>query len=172
MAQRILLLDRDGTINRDTGAVLTPGDIDLLPHAVDGLRRFRDAGWMFFIVTNQGAIGEGRDTQQNYDACQARVLARLGEGGITIAASRYCPHARDAGCPCRKPAVGMWMSLQEEFPRLAASDCLMVGDKDSDVLFGKAIGAPTARISSGQYPQAVVADYTVAGLHALADLVL
>ncbi len=167
-----LLLDRDGTINRDTGAVPCPADIELLPGVVQGLIRFRDAGWRFFILTNQGAIDEGRNTPENYEACASRVLALLAAHGIVIQATRLCPHRRDAACACRKPATGMWESLRAEFPDLAATACVMAGDKDADVLLGKAIGARTARILSGQYPCTVDADYTVATLDSLADLLL
>lgn len=166
---RTILLDRDGTLNADSNVVKTPDQIRLLPGVIEGLRHFRDGGAEFFIVSNQGSVGHGDDTEANALACTQRVVDLLAAGGITIVSARHCFHRRDAGCHCRKPALGMWESLLEAFPHLDPTQILMVGDKDSDVLLGKGIGARTARILS-EYPHVVDADYTVHDLPALAAL--
>jgi len=167
---KTLLLDRDGTINRDIGRVQAAEEIMLLPGVTDGLRRLQDAGYRFFIVTNQAKIGEGKDTEENFDACQKRLLTLLSDAGVTISATKFCPHPRDAECDCRKPRPGMWRQLQRDYPDLTADETVMVGDKDIDVLFGKAIGARTARLRTGQYPEEVSADMTITNLTELADL--
>ena len=166
-----LLLDRDGTLNVDIGSPPSPQDIVLLPGVAEGLRRFRDAGAQFFIVTNHASIGRGKDTEKNHAACMDRLLELLAAEGVTIRGYRTCPHASEAQCSCRKPGTGMWESLRGEFT-LDPAACLVVGDKDTDILLGKAIGARTARILSEQYPQTVTADYTIADLSELADLLL
>lgn len=109
---------------------------------------------------------------ENHQACMERVMKLLQVEGIFIRGARTCPHTPEADCDCRKPKTGMWKSLKLQFPELDARSSLMVGDRDSDVLLGRAIGARTARIASGQYPMTDVPDYTVANLLELSELLL
>jgi histidinol-phosphate phosphatase family protein len=169
---RVLLLDRDGTLNIDNGHVYTPDDLQLLPDVIDALTRFRNAGYSFFIMTNQGAIGKGLQTMEDYEDTESCLESLLLEGGIEIEGTYFCAHHPDDGCTCRKPAIGLWKQLQDDHDDVSASDCIMIGDKDTDILFGQAIGAKTARIASGQYPANVKADYEVRDLAALADILL
>lgn len=169
---KILLLDRDGTLNIDNGHVFTPDQLVLFPSVLDALRRFRDAGYRFFIITNQGGIGRGVQTMKHYEETEKSLVDLLNAGGITIEKTYFCPHHPDDVCLCRKPAIGLWKRLIEEHPDVDATDVLMVGDKDADIAFGKAIGAQTARILSGQYPHTITADYEVRDLMQLADILL
>jgi D-glycero-D-manno-heptose 1,7-bisphosphate phosphatase len=80
----------------------------------------------------------------------------------------YCPNAEE-DAHRRKPNIGMWLDLQNDFPGVVAEDCIMVGDKDLDIEFGKNIGCATARIISDMYPMTTEADYTVHDLNELAS---
>jgi histidinol phosphatase-like enzyme len=53
---------------------------------------------------------------------------------------RFCPHDRDAGCDCRKPAPGM---VKEACDRLGVDTqrCVVVGDIAADVEAAEAAGA-------------------------------
>lgn len=168
---KILLLDRDGTIIRDPGSAPSPDDIQLLPHTAEALVLFRDVGYRFFVITNQAAIGRGKDTEENYRACTARMEEQLTDAGISIEGIYYCPDPDNAS-PRRKPNIGMWEDLMNDHPDIKASDCMMVGDKDADVQFGKNAGCTTARIASTQYPMTIPADYTVSDLLELARAIL
>ena len=151
---RTLLLDLDGTLIADQGGAGRDSQgVRLLAGVIEGLRLFRDAGYRFFVVTNQGGIGLGAYSEQDFLACVARAEELLLQEGLTIASVEYCPHAPDAGCPCRKPATGMWDALCKKYPDLTAETALMIGDKDRDVLLGKAIGCRTARVRSSVYPE-------------------
>lgn len=168
---KLLLLDRDGTLNVDVGRSPQPADIRLLPGVLEGLGKFRDAGWTFVIVTNQGAVGDGADTEENVRACQERLLGLLREGGVDIRKTYACFHARAAGCSCRKPAPGMWEQVLADVPEAATAQRVMIGDKDADVLFARAAGCFAARML-GAYPRMEQADLTVRSLDELADCLL
>lgn len=168
---KTLLLDRDGLLIRDMGYDFTPEDIELLPNVIAGLTRFRDAGWRFFIITNQGVIGRGIQTAAQYEVCRQLTEDLLAAENIIIERTYHCPHDPADACRCRKPATGMWEQLHRDFPEVVAADSVMAGDKDTDVLFGKAIGAKTARVPS-RYPSDEIADYAVEDLNALADILL
>lgn len=164
-----VLLDRDGTLNRDRGYVQKPEEIELLPGVIEGLTKIKEAGAHFYIITNQGAIGKGTDTIENYQLVAKQVEELLRDNGIHVLRTYYCPNA-EPDAHRRKPNVGMWSDLQGDFPDVKAADCIMVGDKDADIQFGQNIGCATARIDSGQYPVTVEADYTIKDLDELASL--
>ena len=168
---RNLLLDRDGTLIRDCGPLVTPADVQLLPGVVEGLQAFVSHGARLFVVTNQAAIGRGVATDESYAACMARLEALLRRAGIGLAGAYMCPDAHDDS-PCRKPNTGLWTRVRADFADVRADETLVVGDKDTDVLFGRNIGAQTARVVSGEQPIGVPADHTVERLDELAAIVL
>ncbi|MBU0458426.1 HAD family hydrolase, partial [Patescibacteria group bacterium] len=135
----ILLLDRDGVINIDKSYLSNPNDLEFVPGAVEGLQRFRDSGYRFFIFTNQSGIGHEIFTRDDFDRCMTRLFNMLDKEGIKIESYRVCPHHREQGCDCRKPKTGMWESLCEEYSDLDPEKCIMIGDKDADIIFGKNI---------------------------------
>lgn len=170
---RFLLLDFDGTLIADNGGL--PYDLSsvaLLQGVVEGLRRFRDAGARFFIVTNQSKISRGVCTEKEVVACIEHVIHLLEEQGVHIEGAEWCPHRSEDACDCRKPKTGMWEALRTRFPLLRASETVMVGDMDRDVLFGQAIGCTTARILSPRHPRTVAAEHLVRSLNELADVLL
>jgi len=169
---KYLLLDRDGTINIDKDYLYDPDDLKFCPEAVEGLKRLQDSGVRFFIVTNQSGIGREIFSIEDYKACEVRLNSMLAEKGIHVDAVRFCPHTPDEGCDCRKPKLGMWESLKEEFPELNPDECIMVGDKGGDILFGKGIGCKTARLPSTRWPMDELGDYSINNLNELADIIL
>lgn len=130
--KRYVLLDRDGTLVRDTGHPHRPEDYELLPGVGAALRRLTGAGFRLAIVTNQSGIGRGWFDTAAFERFQARLLADLARAGVAIDATFVCPHAPDAGCACRKPAPGLVLRARDELGAdLAAS--WLVGDTERDI---------------------------------------
>lgn len=170
---KYLLLDFDGTLIADNGGrPYDPVAVTLLPGVVEGLRRFRDVGMRFFIVTNQSKIGRGICTEADVVACIDHVIHLLKEQGVVIEAAEWCPHRPEDACRCRKPQTGLWEALRKRFPEIMMSETVIVGDADRDVLLGQAIGCTTARILSSTHPQTVQPEYLVRSLNELADVLL
>jgi len=136
---RNILLDRDGTIIRDRHYLCRPEQIEILPGAAKSLRLLSEAGFRLFVLSNQSGIGRGYFTVADQERVQAELAQMLGRFGVTFRAQVYCPHAPQEGCTCRKPRTGMWSRLQREFG-LRPEQSLVVGDKISDVRFGKNAG--------------------------------
>ncbi len=65
-----------------------------------------------------------------------RLQSMAGELGVRFEGIYHCPHRPDAGCRCRKPALGLLVQAAADLdfdPRQA----FVIGDKDSDVEFGR-----------------------------------
>ncbi len=59
MVSRLVLIDRDGTINVEKNYLSSPAEIELCGGAADGIKLLRQLGLRVIIVTNQSAVGRG-----------------------------------------------------------------------------------------------------------------
>jgi D-glycero-D-manno-heptose 1,7-bisphosphate phosphatase len=146
MRQRALFFDRDGTLIDDVGYIRDPARVRLLAGAADALREVRQAGFLLVVVSNQSGIARGLVSSAEATAVHERVVAELARAAVELDDARYCPHAPDAGCACRKPAPGLLVDAARELGvDLAAS--VMVGDKGSDVEAGRRAGCRSIRFA-------------------------
>lgn len=95
------------------------------------------------VVTNQRGIALGHMTERDLVAVHERLCALLDEAaGAHVDGIFHCPH--DAGaCDCRKPATGMFRRVVERWPGVSFQRSVMIGDSDSDVEAGRALGMTT-----------------------------
>ena len=115
MSRPAVFLDRDGTIIVEKVYLSDPAGVELIPGAVEGLHRFCRAGFLLVVVTNQAGIARGRYTIDDYRAVEDRLSEMLGEHGVSLDATYFCPHHPDwtGPCDCRKPATGMHMQAAD-----------------------------------------------------------
>ena len=60
MNNKIIILDRDGTINRDSDDYIkSPEEWQPLPGALEAIARLSQAGWQLVIASNQSGLGRG-----------------------------------------------------------------------------------------------------------------
>ncbi len=161
-ATKFIMLDRDGTIIGDPGQpLMTITAADILPGVVEGLRLLQENGYRLYIISNQGGIGWGRYTEEQFLESQRQCFAVFAAQGIIFDGDEYCPHHPEKKCGCRKPAIGMWDRLRARFTDLQPENGAMIGNRDTDVQFGMNVGCRSARIDTGQYPCNIVADDSV-----------
>lgn len=153
---RTVFLDRDGTLNREVGFVARTEQLEVLPGAVDAVRRLHDAGFRIVVVTNQSGIARGLYTERDL----ARVHAELHRRLLHLpAAYLHCPHHPDGGhgyggaCDCRKPAAGLLHQARELLGVEFAGGAL-IGDSARDVLMARGLPLRTVYVHSGKAPAA------------------
>jgi len=132
--RRAAFLDRDGTIIQEKEYLADPEGVELLPGALEGLRRLRDAGYALVVVTNQSGIARGLFTEDDYRAVQARLEALLAAEGVTLDGVYHCPHHPDytGPCDCRKPGTGLFARAAREL-ELDVGRSVAIGDRLRDV---------------------------------------
>jgi D-glycero-D-manno-heptose 1,7-bisphosphate phosphatase len=144
-----LFLDRDGVINRRTPGdyVRTPEMFEPTEGLGEAMRLLSEHFGRIIIVTNQAGIGKGLMTEQDLTIVHQKMFDLVQAAGGRIDRAYHCPHTKEAGCRCRKPATGMaWLALAD-FPDLDFNQAWLVGDSASDIRFGQALGMHTALIS-------------------------
>ena len=134
-----VLFDRDGTLIVDKHYLGDPAGVELIPGTGEALGALHARGVKTFVVSNQSGIGRGYFPESGWHACERRLGEMLAPFGAAVDDERFCPHAPEKGCRCRKPDTGMWESLRTAH-QLDASRCAMVGDKTEDLLFGANAG--------------------------------
>ena len=150
---RAVFLDRDGTLNADSGYVADADDVRLEDNAAEGAAELEHAGFALVITSNQSGIARGMLTEAQADAVDARVQALLRRHGVTIAASYRCPHLPEGSvtryaveCDCRKPKPGMLLRAARDLG-IDLSRSWTIGDGARDVEAGLAAGTKTVRIT-------------------------
>ena len=129
-----VFFDRDGTIIRDVGYIKSPDDVQLIPEAVNAIRRVNYALWPVVLVTNQSGIARGLVTQQDYEAVRLRLDDLLAERGVYVNAEYYCPHHPDftGPCECRKPGRLLFDKAMRE-NAINPGRSAFIGDRWRDV---------------------------------------
>lgn len=141
---KAVFFDRDGTLIVNVPYNGDPEKVTLMPGAVECCRRLHAAGFALFIISNQSGVGRGLITEEQVSLVNERTLDLLGRELFT--AVYYClddPNRPISGC--RKPSPHMLLAARKEYGvDLGAS--FMVGDKEEDVLAGRAAGCRTVRL--------------------------
>ena len=171
MQKRAVFLDRDGVINRSDGKPPnTPEELVLLPKVSEAISRLNAAGFLVFVVTNQGGVGLGYMTKKSLDRIHEKLLQEVKEGGGRIDEIKACTHRPRAGCSCRKPKPGMILDLAAKYD-IDLAKSYMVGDRDSAIEAGRAAGIKTIFIGNrAEAPEE--ADFTDPDLFSAAEMIL
>lgn len=153
--RRAVFLDRDGTINADHGYVFRAEEFELIPGAIDAIRRLRAAGFLVIVVTNQAGIARGLYREADVQELHRHLDRELEQAGTALDAYYYCPHHPDHGsepyrreCDCRKPLPGMIHQAAVDFGIDLASSWL-IGDKESDIGAALAAGCRPILVDTG-----------------------
>lgn len=152
--KKALFIDRDGVVNLDIGYVHTKEKFILIEENVKLIKtempKYDD---QVIVITNQAGIARGYYSEEEYLEFQDWVELLLKENDISIVKTYYCPHHPTEAkinkygidCDCRKPKPGMLVRASEDF-NLNLSKCLFIGNSESDMLAGKAVGCPVMKV--------------------------
>jgi D-glycero-D-manno-heptose 1,7-bisphosphate phosphatase len=162
MARPVIFLDRDGTLNVDKGFVYRLEDWEFTNRAREALRHLREVGYALALATNQSGIGRGYFTLDDVQSLHAYVQQRLADHGVRLDAIAICPHAPDDDCACRKPRTGLAQQIEAQLREPIAYDrSWVIGDKLSDLEFGRALGSQVALLRSRYWHEDLLHDTSV-----------
>ncbi len=143
---KVVILDRDGTIVIDRGYLDDPARLEFEVGAAEGLKWLYSHGYRLVVITNQSGIGRGLFTLDRLEAMNARLNVMVEDVGARLEGIYYCPHVPEMGCACRKPALGLLAKAASDLD-FDPKSVIMIGDKESDIEFGRRAGARTILIA-------------------------
>jgi histidinol-phosphate phosphatase family protein len=138
---KAVLFDRDETIVVDVPFNGDPDRVVPVAGAKAQLDRLRAAGLLLAVVSNQSGVGRGCITMEQVDAVNRRVDELLGP----FAGFFVCPHTPEDACECRKPKPKLILDASRALGVLP-SQCVVVGDRTSDVDAARNAGAVPIRV--------------------------
>ncbi|MDP2370097.1 D-glycero-beta-D-manno-heptose 1,7-bisphosphate 7-phosphatase [Rhodoferax sp.] len=147
---KLVILDRDGTINQDSDEFIkSPAEWEPLPGALEAIARLNHAGWHVVVASNQSGLGRGLFDVDMLNAIHTKMHKALAAVGGRIDAIFYCPHAPTEGCRCRKPESGLFEQIGERYG-LELKSVPSVGDTLRDVQAGSAVGCEPHLVLTGK----------------------
>ena len=149
-----LFIDRDGVINRriPNDYVVVWEQFEFHAGVLDAIKYFSGRFKHIFIVTNQQGIGKGLMSEVELAILHHKMLTAIEEAGGRIDRVYYCPSIRTDNDPMRKPAPGMGLLAQIDYPEVDFSKAIMAGDTRPDMEFGRNLNMFTALIAeNGTY---------------------
>ncbi|TFH87576.1 D-glycero-beta-D-manno-heptose 1,7-bisphosphate 7-phosphatase [Billgrantia azerbaijanica] len=156
-ADRLVILDRDGVINRDSDHyVKTLDEFVPYPAAIAAIARLSGAGWTVAVATNQSGIARGYYDGATLAAMHRRLHALVCDAGGEIAHIAVCPHGPDDGCSCRKPLPGLLEQIRDALGLASLEGSWMVGDSLRDLQAGEALGCLPVLVRTGKGDRTLV----------------
>jgi D-glycero-D-manno-heptose 1,7-bisphosphate phosphatase len=143
---KVIFLDRDGTINWEDGYITKVEQLHLYDGTIPALKMLKSMGYRIVIVSNQAGVAKALLTEPALIGINDALLSMLRAEGILIDRLYYCPHHPEAvipeykkDCECRKPKTGMIMRAVQELG-VNAQGAYMIGDKLTDIELARNFG--------------------------------
>jgi len=113
---KLLILDRDGVINRDSpDFVKSPDEWIALPGSLQAMARLSRARWKLVVASNQSGLARGLFDMATLNAMHAKLRRELAAAGGAVDSIFVCPHGPDDGCDCRKPRPGLFHQIARRY---------------------------------------------------------
>ena len=150
LGKGLVILDRDGVINRDSAAFIkNTEEWQPLPGSIEAIAALSEAGFTLAVASNQSGIARGLFDQAALDAMHHKMLELISNAGGRINKIVICPHGPDEGCDCRKPRPGLLEQLGAYF-ETPLTGVPVIGDALRDLEAAAAVGPSPVLVRSGK----------------------
>lgn len=144
-----LFLDRDGVINyeKKLDYILNWNEFRFYERVKEAIQIFSKKFGRIIIVSNQRGVGKQLMSEADLSNIHEQMTSEILAGGGKIAQIYYCTSINNDH-PNRKPNPGMAFQAQLDHPEINFSKSMMVGNKHSDMLFGRNAGMYTVYLTT------------------------
>jgi len=178
---KVVFLDRDGVINRDSPDYIKSwSEFKFLPGSLEALKKLTQKGFRIIVITNQSAVNRKMMSREGLELIHTRMQAAAAEGGGKISDIFFCPHTPDEGCSCRKPKPGLIHQARRRYA-IDLKNTYLVGDSAKDIECARNAGCDrTILVRTGNGAEAesvlnqknIAPDYVAADLNDAADWII
>ena len=148
-ARGLLILDRDGVINRDSREfVKNVDEWRPIPGSIEAIADLSKAGYTVVVASNQSGLARGLFDRNALRAMHRKLRRLVAAQGGHIDRIVVCPHGPDDGCRCRKPAPGLLQRIARHYGT-SLDGVPAVGDSLRDLEAAAAAGAVPILVRTG-----------------------
>lgn len=144
-----IFIDRDGVINHEKKEdyILNPGEFRFYEGIPEAFKKLRNHFGKIIIVSNQRGVGKGVMSESDLQDIHRKMVEEIEIAGGHIDKIYYCT-STDNKHPGRKPNPGMAFHAKTDFPDIDLSKSVIIGNKPSDMLFGRNAGMHTVFVAT------------------------
>jgi histidinol-phosphate phosphatase family protein len=144
-----LFIDRDGVLNHEKfeDYILNWKEFQFYDTTIEALAILSPLFNKIILVTNQKGVGKGVMSVADLETIHFNMLQAINKGGGRIDQIFYCPDL-DNDSYNRKPNPGMAFQATEKYPEIDLSKSIMIGNRISDMGFGRNAGMNTVFLST------------------------
>ena len=149
---KTIFLDRDGTLNIDTGYISKLKNFKFYNFTFDALKLFDDRGCNFCIITNQSGIARGLISLSEINQINDFIKNSFKKNKLNLLDIYYCADHPDSPSKFRKPNTGMFeMAIKDH--GVEVKNSLVIGDNLCDIQAGSRLGLDTMLVLTGKGQQ-------------------
>lgn len=144
-----LFLDRDGVINHDKEGdyIRNLGEFRFYDTTLEALSKLSGLFARIVVVTNQKGVGRELMTLEDLNSIHAHMLNEVEAKGGHIDRIYFCSDLSDDSIN-RKPNPGMAFQAKADFPEIDLTKSIIVGNRISDMGFGRNAGMHTVFVAT------------------------
>lgn len=147
---KLIILDRDGVINRDSDDFIkSPDEWIPLPGALEAIARLNKSGYRVAVATNQSGVARGLFNMVTLNAIHQKLHAAAQHIGADIDSIFFCPHSAADNCDCRKPKAGLLRAIGKRYD-VSLKGVPTVGDSLRDLQAGYVLGCTPYLVLTGK----------------------
>ena len=141
---KLIILDRDGVINHDKigSYIFNADEFVFMPGAKEAIKFFSEVFGTIVVATNQKGVAKGLMSLSDLNGIHAYMQKEISSSGGRID-KIYFAIDMDNDSPMRKPQTGMALQAKKDFPQIDFAKSIMVGNRISDMEFGRNAGMAT-----------------------------
>ena len=145
-----LFLDRDGVINKRVFGdyIKNIDEFEFENGVLDFLKFANKKFHKIIIVTNQQGVGKGIMSEADLLEIHSFMIDAVISNGGRIDKIYYATNLKGSSVDIRKPSTYMGDQAVNDFPSIDLKKSIMIGDTNSDILFGNNLGMKTILVQS------------------------
>lgn len=144
-----LFIDRDGVVNKEKKEdyILNWNEFNFYDGVKDAFKIFNQKFWTIVMVTNQRGVGKGLMNLDDLTSIHSKMKDEIIDAGGRIDKIYFCTDLENSSIN-RKPNIGMALQAQLDFPDIDFAKSIMIGNRLSDMQFGRNAGMKTIYLNT------------------------